>query len=83
MLQTSKLVALAGGVLGIAAVGYLYRKNLKGAFDKTFTGAFPKNEGAKSAVTGGHPEDMNEMPATENPGIEGPIYDGSQLKEAR
>ena len=34
---------------------------------------------AKSAVTGGFPEDMNGMPPTKDPEKEGPIYDGSQL----
>lgn len=48
--------------------------------DNQFTGAFPRYSGAISAVTGGPPEDINEMPATEDTATEGPIYDGSQLK---
>ncbi len=36
--------------------------------------------GAKSAVTGGHPEDMNGMPADLNPNDEASVYDGSDLK---
>lgn len=31
-------------------------------FDTQFTGAYPRYSGAISAVTGGPPEDMNEMP---------------------
>jgi len=31
-------------------------------FDTEFTGNYPRNEGAISAVTGGPPEDMNGMP---------------------
>jgi len=37
----------------------------KKGFEKNFTGAFPRNSGAKSAVTGGDPEDMNGMPIAE------------------
>ncbi len=46
-------------------------------FDPEFTGSYPRNEGAKNAVIGGAPEDMNAMPATGDP--EHPIYDGSDL----
>ena len=54
------------------------RRSVKqGGYDKQFTGAFPRNEGAISAVTGGPPEDMNEMPATAS--TEGPIWDGHTL----
>lgn len=50
----------------------------KEKMDKQFTGAFPRYSGAISEVTGGPPEDMNEMPATpEN--VSAPIYDGSDL----
>ena len=48
-------------------------------WDNEFTGSFPRGSGALSAVTGGSPEDINEMPATENPNEEGPVYDGSDL----
>lgn len=45
-------------------------------YDQQYTGAYPRSTGAVSAVTGGHPEDMNDMPAA----TDGTIYDGSQLK---
>lgn len=35
--------------------------------------------GAKSAVTDGTPEDINQMPPTFLPDLEGPVYDGSDL----
>lgn len=38
-----------------------------------------KNEGAKSSVTGGHPEEMNEMPADTDLNDPNPTYDGSDL----
>jgi hypothetical protein len=71
------LAALSGVVLG-ALVRRLFSAQPKG-FDEHFTGNFPRYSGATSAVTGGPPEDMNEMPATLDPVKEGPIYDGSQL----
>ena len=51
------------------------------SFDDQFAGQAPGKKGAKSAVTGGHPEDMNGMPATGDPEKEGPVYDGADLKE--
>ncbi len=45
-------------------------------YDKEYTGAYPRSTGAVSAVTGGHPEDMNDMPSA----TDGTIYDGSQLR---
>jgi hypothetical protein len=75
-----------GGLLVAAASGFFFGRLLKRrssskakGWDKQFTGAYPRAEGATSAVTGGPPEDMNEMPATPDPIKEGPIYDGSQL----
>ena len=50
--------------------------------DREFTGAFPRYSGAISSVTDGPPEDINEMPATLNPDVEGTIYDGSHLNSA-
>jgi hypothetical protein len=50
-------------------------------YDSDFTGAYPRYTGAISAVTEGPPEDMNEMPASENPGRGTPVYDGSDLKQ--
>jgi hypothetical protein len=47
-------------------------------FDQEFTGSFPRYSGAISEVTGGPPEDMNEMPANDHPECT-PIYDGSDL----
>ena len=49
------------------------------AFDHQFTGNYPRYSGAITEVTGGPPEDINEMPASEHP-QETPIYDGSDLK---
>ena len=48
--------------------------------DQQFTGAYPRGSGAFNAVIGGHPEDMNGMPARIdwNEG-NSPIYDGSSL----
>ncbi len=46
-------------------------------WDKQYTGAYPRNSGAKSAVSGGSPEDLNGMPATGD--INHPIFDGSSL----
>jgi len=45
------------------------------------TNPFPgeEQEGATSAVTGGSPEDMNQMPPDIDPRDENPIYDGSDL----
>lgn len=51
-------------------------------FDTQYTGAYPRYTGAISSVTGGNPEDINYMPATRNPDVEGPIYDGSQLRDS-
>ncbi len=48
--------------------------------DTQYTGPCPRYSGAISEVTGGSPEDMNEMPAAEDPDSEGPIYDGSQVR---
>jgi len=41
--------------------------------------AGPRGRGAVSAITGGEPEDINQMPPTYLPDEEGPIYDGSDL----
>lgn len=40
-------------------------------------------EGASNSVTGGHPEDMNEMPPATDIAAETPIYDGSDLNHGR
>jgi hypothetical protein len=45
-------------------------------YDQQYTGAYPRSIGAVRAVTGGHPEDMNDMPAA----TDGTIYDGSELR---
>jgi hypothetical protein len=49
--------------------------------------SYPANvlnkSGAKSAVTGGHPEDMNGMPADINPNDKAPVYDGADLNKPR
>ena len=37
------------------------------------------NRMAVSEVTGGHPEDINGMPASTDPWNEDPVYDGSDL----
>lgn len=37
------------------------------------------NNGAENAVTGGHPEEMNEMPPDLDPSHESPVIDGSDL----
>ena len=66
-------------IVGSIVVREVLRRGAKGGRDIQFTGAFPRFSGAKSAVTGGPPEDMNGMPATDNPAIEGPIYDGADL----
>lgn len=47
-------------------------------YDKEFTGNYPRYSGAISEVTGGPPEDINEMPVTKDPAKEGPTYDGSE-----
>jgi hypothetical protein len=39
----------------------------------------PQDHHAVSAVTGGNPEDINEMPPDLNPDDGVPVYDGSQL----
>lgn len=42
-------------------------KNRKeSGMDNEFTGPFPRYSGAISAVTNGSPEDINEMPASNN-----------------
>jgi hypothetical protein len=46
-------------------------------FDTEYTGGYPRNSGARNAVISGSPEDMNLMPAAEDPDGEGPTYDGS------
>lgn len=73
------VTTIALGGAGIA--GYLVYRALraKPESEKEFTASYPRNTGAISAVTGGDPEDINAMPATEDPRREGPIYDGSQL----
>jgi hypothetical protein len=88
-MKTSTIVSLS--VLAGAGVGYLAYRALTrktapvslgnygraNHFDAQFTGHFPRNEGAISAVTGGTPEDMNGMPATAS--INGPVWDGSRI----
>jgi|GEM_PF-5116062 len=61
------------GTGSIGAEGYGLDEE---GYDKEYTGAYPRSTGAVSAVTGGHPEDMNDMPSA----TDGTIYDGSQLK---
>lgn len=57
---------------GVAALGYyMYRREAAGRASS--------RSGAVSAVTGGFPEDMNQMPPSNDPERDGPIYDGSQL----
>lgn len=73
----SAVLALVGG--GIAGTLF-YLNQKKVGFDKQFAGSFPRGSGAKSSVTGGHPEDINEMPASGDPTQ--PIFDGSDLKTA-
>lgn len=85
------LLVLAAGLAGFfcARLLRLRRRTLApnaapkkvGGWDRQYTGAFPRYSGAMSAVTGGPPEDMNEMPAAPTP--EHPIYDGSQLEQPR
>ena len=48
-------------------------------WDNEYTGSYPRYMGAKSVTNGGHPEDMNEMPAVVEPGEKNTIYDGSDI----
>lgn len=73
------LMTSAAFVAGLCAGILLSKKERSTSWDRQFTGPMPRNQTAISAVTGGHPEDLNGMPATEDPDREGPIYDGSQL----
>ena len=50
--------------------------------DQEFTGPFPRYSGAISAITGGSPEDINEMPASLNTKEGYTNDDGSDLKSA-
>lgn len=79
------LLVIGTGFLAAFAVRHLWKLKNKEArkMDTEFTGAAPRYSGAISAVTGGPPEDMNEMPAAEEPKAEGPVYDGSDLKRSR
>lgn len=79
-------LATGGSLLAGTAVGFglarLFARRAKpfeGGFDTEYTGAYPRNSGAYNSVVGGSPEDLNGMPATEFPSVEGPIYDGTQL----
>ncbi len=84
------LLVLAAGLAGFFCARLLRRHRSVSAraipkpeagWDRQYTGAFPRYSGAMNAVTGGPPEDMNEMPAAPTP--EHPIYDGSQLEQPR
>jgi hypothetical protein len=66
-----------------AGHGFLSNRIREIEMDEEFTGPFPRYSGAISAVTGGSPEDMNEMPAALNPKNGCTIYDGSDLKPSR
>ena len=50
--------------------------------DPTAPGTLSYNSryGARSEVTGGHPEDMNQMPPAVDESAETPVFDGSDLK---
>lgn len=73
------LVTSVAFFVGVFA-GVIFSQRDKGTdWDRQFTGPIPRNQQAISAVSGGPPEDLNGMPATEDPEREGPIYDGSQL----
>ncbi len=69
--------------------GYSKRKEKKAPsithsqVDEQYTGAFPRFSGAISAVTGGPPEDINEMPVCLEPDKESSIYDGTHLEERK
>lgn len=73
------LMTSAAFVVGLCAGILLSKKGKSTSWDRQFTGPVPRNQSAISAVSGGPPEDLNGMPATEDPDREGPIYDGSQL----
>lgn len=77
----SLLLATATGIL--VGKSFFRDTEKKKGFEKNFTGAFPRNSGAKSAVTGGDPEDMNGMPAAIEADAEVPVYDGSQVTKKR
>lgn len=71
----------------LGALGFLFywtrkNKSAKSAkgWEREFTGAYPAKSGAFNAVVSGHPEDLNEMPATGFEGVDFPIYDGSDLR---
>lgn len=76
------------GGIGAVAVGgfvvgrWLWERGTRSprAFDRQFTGNYPRYTGAISAVTGGPPEDMNGMPAVPEPWEKSSIYDGTQVQ---
>jgi hypothetical protein len=87
--EKQETIALGLGALALAVVSGLgvafwMRRRSKASSTKrggadSLAGAYPKSSGATSAVTGGNPEDINEMPPALLPQAEGAIYDGSQL----
>ncbi len=73
------LVTSVAFVFGLCAGILLAKRSPSTKWEQQFTGPAPRNSGSISAVSDGPPEDLNGMPATQDPDREGPIYDGSQL----
>jgi len=76
----SEAFRIAGIALS-AATGFCLGAFLKQRFARPAAPRIDLSRKAVSAVTGGPPEDMNEMPPTFDPEREGPVYDGSQLPQ--
>jgi HAD superfamily hydrolase (TIGR01509 family) len=70
-----------GSLIGSLIKNQFSNKKRNKGWDRQFAGAYPRDSGAISAVTGGPPEDMNEMPATGNLN-KGSVYDGTDLNRA-
>lgn len=76
-----KNVAIFAGAVAIGYTAVRFIRARRSVED--LLPAYPKNVlkkgGARSAVTGGHPEEMNGMPPALDPREKLPVYDGSDL----
>lgn len=80
MKKNAALIALGTITGGIALTLWLKKKRKKSLTElERYPNDYLGNYGAKSAVTGGHPEEMNGMPADTDLSDPNPVYDGSDL----
>lgn len=75
-----KVGAIAGGVvLGLWVSNKIRKTRRRRSQVIRYPNDLLPKDGARSSVTGGHPEEMNAMPPDIDPNDPNPVYDGSDL----